>query len=51
MPKSPYTFRPATRNDLPLLKQWLQTPEVIRWWGNPEHEYSLLEEDLDNSKT
>jgi aminoglycoside 6'-N-acetyltransferase len=48
MPKSPYTFRPATKDDLPLLKQWLQTPEVIRWWGNPEHEYSLLKEDLDN---
>ncbi len=48
MPKSPYTFRLATRDDLPHLKQWLQTPEVIRWWGNPEHEYSLLEEDLDN---
>ena len=32
----------------PSLKQWLQTPEAIRWWGNPEHEYSLLEEDLYN---
>jgi aminoglycoside 6'-N-acetyltransferase len=46
--QSPYSFRPATIADLPLLQQWLQTPEVIRWWGNPEHEYALLQEDLDN---
>ncbi len=42
----PYTFRPATWQDLPLLRVWLQTPEVRRWWGDPEEQAALLEEDL-----
>ncbi len=43
-----YTFRDATRDDLPLLFAWLRTPEVVRWWGDPEHEAELLREDIDN---
>ena len=42
-----YTFRPATAADLPLLSQWLRTPEVIRWWGDSEEQEALLKEDLD----
>jgi aminoglycoside 6'-N-acetyltransferase len=41
-----YSFRPAVREDLPLLRLWLQTPEIIRWWGDPEEQAALLEEDL-----
>ena len=48
MSDSPYTFRPATRADLPMFKKWLNTSEPMLWWGDPEHEYSLLEEDLEN---
>jgi aminoglycoside 6'-N-acetyltransferase len=48
MTTSPYTFRLAAKADLPLFRQWLRTPEPMRWWGDPDHEYSLLEEDLDN---
>ena len=48
MTDSPYSFRPATQTDLPLFRQWLRTPEPMRWWGDPVHEYSLLEEDLEN---
>ena len=43
-----YDFRPATAADLPLLGAWLRTPEVRRWWGDPDRELELLKEDLDN---
>jgi aminoglycoside 6'-N-acetyltransferase len=26
---------------------WLQTPEVVRWWGEPEAQLALIIEDLD----
>jgi aminoglycoside 6'-N-acetyltransferase len=42
----PYAFRPATANDLPMLRRWLSTPEAVRWWGDPAREAALLEEDL-----
>ncbi len=42
----PYTFRPMTEDDLPMLRRWLTTPEVVRWWGDPEREGVLLEEGL-----
>jgi len=42
----PYTFRPATCADLPILREWLATPEVVRWWGEPAEQYALLEEAL-----
>ena len=48
MADSPYSFRPATNADLPLFRRWLCTAEPRRWWGDPAHEYSLLEEDLEN---
>ncbi len=43
---SPYSFRTATRDDLPLLRRWLRTPEVVRWWGDPDEQFALIEEDL-----
>lgn len=42
-----YTFRPAVHADLPMLREWLETPDVVRWWGDPAEQYALLEEDLD----
>jgi aminoglycoside 6'-N-acetyltransferase len=48
MDTNTYTFRPASTADLPLLRRWLQTPEVVRWWGNPAEQLALLEEDLSN---
>jgi aminoglycoside 6'-N-acetyltransferase len=41
-----YRFRPVVAEDLPLLRRWLRAPEVVRWWGDPEREAKLLEEDL-----
>lgn len=45
-----YAFRPVRRADLPLLRRWLRTPEVIRWWGDPEEQEALLTEDLDEPR-
>ena len=46
MAMTDYTFRPAAPTDLPMFARWLATPEVVRWWGDPAHQYRLLEEDL-----
>jgi aminoglycoside 6'-N-acetyltransferase len=43
----PYHFRPFTRADVPMVALWLQTPEVVRWWGEPEAQLALIIEDLD----
>ena len=43
-----YEFRPATRDDMPMLRAWLRTPEATRWWGDPAEQEALLREDLDN---
>jgi aminoglycoside 6'-N-acetyltransferase len=41
-----YSFRPCVRGDLAMLDAWLRTPEVVRWWGAPDEQARLLEEDL-----
>ncbi|MEX3008609.1 GNAT family N-acetyltransferase [Hoeflea sp. TYP-13] len=45
-----YTFSPVTEADFPTLTCWLQTPEVRRWWGDPDHELSLIKEDLNDPR-
>jgi aminoglycoside 6'-N-acetyltransferase len=42
----PYLFRRATKGDLPMLRRWLATPEICRWWGHPDEQFALLEGDL-----
>jgi aminoglycoside 6'-N-acetyltransferase len=44
---SVYRFREFTRADLPMITRWLHTPEVVRWWGDPQEQIVLLTEDLD----
>ena len=29
-----------------MLRRWLKTPEVIRWWGDPDEQALLLRADL-----
>jgi hypothetical protein len=41
-----YRFRPVSLADLPRLRAWLQTPEVVRWWGDPAKQLELIREDL-----
>jgi aminoglycoside 6'-N-acetyltransferase len=43
----PYRFRSFTDIDLPTVKRWLTTPEVVRWWGDPAQQLALLVEDLE----
>jgi aminoglycoside 6'-N-acetyltransferase len=42
----PYAFRQFVQEDLAMLDIWLRSPEVVRWWGKPEEQARLLEEDL-----
>ena len=43
-----YDFHPMSAADLALIRRWLQTTEVVRWWGNPEEQYALVSGDLDH---
>jgi aminoglycoside 6'-N-acetyltransferase len=43
-----YVFRPMSAADLPLIQRWLETPEVMRWWGQPDEQYALVSGDLDH---
>jgi aminoglycoside 6'-N-acetyltransferase len=43
-----YAFRPMSSADLPLIRRWLATPEVVRWWGDPSEQYALVSEDIDH---
>jgi aminoglycoside 6'-N-acetyltransferase len=47
---SAYTFRPANAADLATFERWLRSPEVIRWWGDPDEQFALLQEDLSEPK-
>jgi len=35
-------------DDFYMAHRWLGTPEVQRWWGDPDGEVSILQEDLNN---
>jgi aminoglycoside 6'-N-acetyltransferase len=48
MAGDPYAFREMTADDLPMIARWLATPEVVLWWGDPDEQYGLVSEDLDN---
>jgi aminoglycoside 6'-N-acetyltransferase len=41
-----YSFRRMTEADLPMLRQWLQTPDAAAWWGELEAEMANLAADL-----
>jgi aminoglycoside 6'-N-acetyltransferase len=43
-----YDFRPMSRDHLPMIRRWLETPEVVRWWGDPNEQYGLVSGDLDH---
>jgi aminoglycoside 6'-N-acetyltransferase len=43
-----YLIRPMTPGDLALIRRWLETPEVVRWWGQPDEQYALVSDDLDH---
>jgi aminoglycoside 6'-N-acetyltransferase len=43
-----YVFRPMISADLAMVRRWLETPEVARWWGQPDEQYALVSGDLDH---
>jgi len=43
-----YVFRPMAAGDLAMVRRWLETPEVVRWWGLPDEQYQLVSGDLDH---
>src|SRR5437588_10587088 len=43
-----YVFRPVAVSDLATVRCWLETPEVVRWWGEPDEQYQLVSGDLDH---
>ncbi|MBU6462659.1 MAG: GNAT family N-acetyltransferase [Bradyrhizobium sp.] len=43
-----YVFHPMAREHLPMIRCWLETPEVVRWWGDPDEQYALVSGDLDH---
>jgi aminoglycoside 6'-N-acetyltransferase len=45
-----YEFRPVIAADLAMLARWLRTPEVMKWWGEPDEELVLLQDDLDDPR-
>lgn len=46
-----YIFTKVTREDYPMLRGWLAQPHVQAWWGSPEEEISLIEEDIEKGPT
>jgi aminoglycoside 6'-N-acetyltransferase len=42
-----YEFRPMSADDLPLVRRWLGARHVTQWWGNPDEQFGLVSEDLD----
>ena len=43
----PCSFRPFIFDDLSMLAGWLETPEILRWWGDNREQLALIAEDLD----
>jgi aminoglycoside 6'-N-acetyltransferase len=43
-----YAFHPMTAEDLPMIRRWLETPEVVRWWGRSDEQYALVSSDLEH---
>jgi aminoglycoside 6'-N-acetyltransferase len=43
-----YRFRDMSVADLAMIRHWLETPEVMRWWGEPDEQYALVSGDIDH---
>ncbi len=42
-----YQFLPMSAADLPLVRGWLAAAHVTQWWGDPDEQFGLVSEDLD----
>lgn len=48
MPPDACVLRPFGVDDLPMMADWLDTPHLRLWCGNPTEQLALMTEDLDN---
>jgi aminoglycoside 6'-N-acetyltransferase len=46
-----YEFVPMGAADLPLVRRWLETPHVSKWWHDPAEQFELVSGDLDHPET
>ncbi|AXV16928.1 GNAT family N-acetyltransferase [Neorhizobium sp. SOG26] len=46
-----YALRDVTRDDFPLLRQWLAEPHLAEWWGGVEEELAGIEEAMESVET
>ncbi len=46
MTRSPYHFRRATEDDIPLIQRWRAAPQVAAWWEDSQPTREDLLEDL-----
>lgn len=51
MAEPAYAFVPLTRADMPMMRRWLAEPHVRAWWGAPDDEIAVIEQDLDHGPT
>ena len=42
------SFMRATPADIPMLLDWMKTPDVQRWWGAPDDHQQVLKGDIAN---
>jgi aminoglycoside 6'-N-acetyltransferase len=43
-----YQFAPMTAADLPLVRRWLEAPDVALWWRDADEQFALIRGDLDD---
>jgi aminoglycoside 6'-N-acetyltransferase len=43
-----YSFRPVTKADLKLIRQWIGRPHAVPWWGEAETEIAQISEHMDS---
>lgn len=46
-----YRFERATRDDMDMLRDWLSEPHLAGWWGDPDREMVLIDEEIDGGPT
>ncbi|MGR3493257.1 MAG: GNAT family N-acetyltransferase [Shimia sp.] len=44
-----YTFQTLTHADLPMIRAWLAEPHIGGWWGEPNLEARLMEEEMEQT--
>ncbi|MEQ8450845.1 MAG: GNAT family N-acetyltransferase [Nitratireductor sp.] len=45
------SFRPVTPDDYPVLRTWLDSPHLRRWWGEPEVELGYIRDMVEGRDT